>query len=73
VARPSKNNAAGAAAEQINAVPGASGMPPEGSKTPSTGSENGSQAGLRVEYRCVHRSELAISSDQAWPAILERR
>ena len=26
-------------------------MPPEGSKMPPNGSENGSQAGLRVEYR----------------------
>jgi hypothetical protein len=51
VAKPSKNAAAGAATEQINAVPEASKTPLEGSKTPPNGSENGSQAGLQVEYR----------------------
>jgi ParB-like chromosome segregation protein Spo0J len=46
-----KNNAFRAATEQINAIPEASKHPPEASKMPPNGSENGSQAGLRVEYR----------------------
>ena len=44
-------NAAGAATAQINAVLEGSKTPPEGSKMPPNGSENGSRAGLRVEYR----------------------
>jgi hypothetical protein len=51
MAKSNKNNASGAATEQINAVLEASKTPPEGSKMPPNGSENGSQAGLRVEYR----------------------
>jgi ParB-like chromosome segregation protein Spo0J len=51
--RPCKNNGLAAATGQINAVPEPSGMPPEGSKMPSNGSQNGSQAGLRVEYRPI--------------------
>jgi hypothetical protein len=39
------------AAEQINAIPESSKHPPKGSKMPPNGSDNGSQAGLRVEYR----------------------
>jgi ParB-like chromosome segregation protein Spo0J len=46
-----KNNAFRAAMEQINAIPEASKHPPKASKMPPNGSENGSQAGLRVEYR----------------------
>jgi ParB-like chromosome segregation protein Spo0J len=51
--RPCKNNGLAAATGQRNAVPEPSGMPPEGSKMPSNGSQNGSQAGLRVEYRPI--------------------
>ncbi len=51
MAKPNKNAVPGAATEQINAVLEASKAPPEGSKMPPIGSENGSQAGLRVEYR----------------------
>jgi hypothetical protein len=51
--KPNRINAAGAAKGQINAVLEASATPPEGSKMPPNGSENGSQVGLRVEYRPI--------------------
>jgi hypothetical protein len=51
--RANKINEIAAAAEQINAIPEASKHPPKGSKTPPNRSENGSQAGLRVEYRPI--------------------
>jgi phage terminase small subunit len=66
----SKNNASRAATEQINAVPEASKHPPEASKMPPNGSENGLQAGLRVEYRPLDalipfaRNPRAHSDDQ---------
>jgi ParB-like chromosome segregation protein Spo0J len=66
----SKNNASRAATAQINAVPEASKHPPEASKMPPNGSENGLQAGLRVEYRPLDalipfaRNPRAHSDDQ---------
>ncbi len=51
MARPSKNASSGLAREAKTGVLEASKTPPEGSKMPPNGSENGSQGGLRVEYR----------------------
>ena len=51
MARPGKNASSGVATEAKTGVLEASKTPPEGSKMPPNGPENGSQAGLRIECR----------------------
>lgn len=68
--KPSKNAASVVVRGAKSALSEASKTHPEGSKMPPNGSENGSQAGLRVEYRpleaLTHSDEQVSQIAAAW-------